>query len=155
MDTGAYPDAPDSVVKPLKLSHGTCMVGDLKRSRKFYREFLGLEVVRHGERAMMFRLGTRMHVVCVEFPPEKLWSMHVLHHWGIDVASHEEVDRAYEAAKAEQAKWGLKKVQKPVLQHGVYSFYLQDFDHNWWEIQYAPNQHEAAFARGDIVDMDG
>jgi len=155
MDSGTHPDKPNSVIKPFKLSHGTCMVGDLKRSRKFYREFLGLEVVRHGERSMMFRLGTGMHVVCVEFPPEKLWNMHVMHHWGVDVETRAAVDAAYESAKLEAEKWGLKKVQKPVEQHGVYSFYIQDFDNNWWEIQHAPHQHEANFARGDIVNMDG
>ena len=154
MDTGTIAAKPDSAIKPFKLSHGTLMCGDLKRSRKFYREFLGLEVVRHGERAMMLRLNTGMHVVCVEFPPEKLWNMHVLHHWGIDVASKAEVDAAYEAAKAQAEEWGIKKIQRPGGQHDVYSFYIQDLDNNWWEIQHAPEQHDANFARGDIVDMD-
>ena len=154
MDTGTLAAKPDSVIKPQKLSHGTCMVGDLKRSRKFYREFLGLDVVRHGERSMMFRLNTGMHVVAVELGPDKLWDMHVMHHWGVDVESREAVDAAYEAAKAQQEKWGIKKVQKPVMQHGVYSFYIQDLDNNWWEIQHAHEQHERCFARGDIVNMD-
>ncbi len=28
----------------------------------------------------------------------------------------------------------LKKITKPVLQHGTYSFYMVDQDDNWWEI---------------------
>jgi predicted lactoylglutathione lyase len=32
-----------------------------------------------------------------------------------------------------------------VAQHGVYSFYLQDLDNNWWEIQCCPVEHEDYF----------
>lgn len=156
MDTGTGASVcpkKDSVVKPYKLSHGTLMCGDMKKSRKFYEEFLGLEVVRHAPPAMMFRLATGMHVVCVECNPEKLANMHVLHHWGIDVATKEEVDDGYMKAVETKDMYGMKKVMKPVMQHGVYSFYLQDLDNNWWEVQHAPRQHEECFAKGDVVDM--
>lgn len=143
----------DSSVKPSKLSHGTLMCGDMKKSRQFYEEFLGLEVVRHAKPAMMFRLATGMHVVAVECSPDKLWDMHVLHHWGVDVATKEEVDAAYKKAHEQKDKYSIRKIVKPVMQHGVYSFYLQDLDKNWWEIQYAPNQHEECFERGDVMPM--
>ena len=39
-------------------------------------------------------------------------------------------------------------------QHGVYSFYLQDMDLNWWEVQYAPNQHDDCFNAGDIIPWE-
>jgi catechol 2,3-dioxygenase-like lactoylglutathione lyase family enzyme len=157
MDTGRTPTAvmprKDSIIKPYKLSHGTLMCGDLQKSRQFYEEFLGLEVVRHTKPAMMFRLATGMHVVAVECSPDKLWDMHVLHHWGIDVATPEEVDEAHKKAQEHREKYGIRKLTKPINQHGVYSFYLQDRDKNWWEIQYAPHQHEACFARGDVISM--
>jgi catechol 2,3-dioxygenase-like lactoylglutathione lyase family enzyme len=157
MDTRIAPTATtpkkDSMVKPYKLSHGTLMCGDMKKSRQFYEEFLGLEVVRHTKPAMMFRLTTGMHVVAVECSPDKLWDMHVLHHWGVDVATKEEVDEAYKKAQEHRETYGIRKITKPINQHGVYSFYLQDLDKNWWEIQYAPNQHEACFARGDVMPM--
>jgi catechol 2,3-dioxygenase-like lactoylglutathione lyase family enzyme len=142
-----------SILNTTRLSHGTCMVANLKDSRKFYEEFLGLEVVRHGERSMMFRLGTGMHVVCVETKPERLWDMHVLHHWGVDLESREEVDAAHRKAVEFKEAYGIRKIQRPVDQHGVYSFYLQDRDKNWWEIQHADHQNERAFARGDVYPM--
>ena len=158
MDTGTAPAATtpknDSIVKPYKLSHGTLMCCDMKKSRQFYEEFLGLEVVRHAKPAMMFRLATGMHVVAVECSPDKLWDMHVLHHWGVDVATKEEVDEAYKNAQEQKDKYGIRKIMKPVMQHGVYSFYIQDLDKNWWEIQYAPNQHEECFERGDVMPME-
>ena len=44
----------------------------------------------------------------------------------------------------------------PVVdQHGVYSFYMEDLDHNWWEIQYYPGfQNEDLFDFGDRFSMD-
>jgi catechol 2,3-dioxygenase-like lactoylglutathione lyase family enzyme len=143
----------DSIVKPQRLSHGTLLCADMKRTRRFYEEFLGLEVVRHGPSAMMFRLNTGMHIVCVECGPDKLWEMHVLHHWGVDVGTQEDVDEAHRNAMKYKDEYGIKKIMKPVMQHGAYSFYLQDLDNNWWEIQCAPIDHETYFARGDVVDM--
>ena len=150
MDTGSAPKK-DSIVKPYKLSHGTLMCGDLQKTRQFYEEFLGLEVVRHAEPAMMFRLATGMHVVAVKRSPNQLPDMHVLTHWGVDVATAEEVDDAHQKAQEHQETYGIRKLTKPLNQHGVYSFYLQDRDKNWWEIQYAPRQHEACFERGDVI----
>lgn len=141
-----------SIVPSTVLSHGTLMCRDMAKSRKFYTEFLGLEVVRHGKPAMMFRLGTGMHVVAVE--SSKLADMHVLHHWGVDVSSSEEVDEAHANALEYQDEYGIQKVLNVTDQHGVYSFYLRDLDNNWWEVQYAPNQHEACFGAGDVIPMD-
>jgi catechol 2,3-dioxygenase-like lactoylglutathione lyase family enzyme len=159
MDTLAADNSPTaprktSVLNTTRLSHGTCMVANLKESRRFYEEFLGLEVVRHGERSMMFRLGTGMHVVCVELPEERLWDMHMLHHWGVDLATREEVDEAHRKALELKEVYGLRKIQRPVQQHGVYSFYMQDRDKNWWEVQHAHQQNERSFARGDVYPMD-
>lgn len=141
------------IIKSQRLSHGTLLCADMKKTRRFYEDFLGLEVVRHVPAAMMFRLSTGLHVVCVECGPDKLWEMHVLHHWGIDVRTREEVDEAHRNALDLKDEYGIRKIKKPVMQHGVYSFYLQDLDLNWWEIQCAPTDHEELFASGDIADV--
>jgi len=141
------------VVSARRLSHGTLMCADRARTRRFYQEFLGLDVVVHSKNSMMLRLGTGLHVVCVEVSPEKLWNLHVLHHWGLDVETRAEVDRAYRDALALQQEYGIKKVMKPTLQHRVYSFYLQDLDGNWWEIQHAERHHDDYFAQGDVMEL--
>jgi predicted lactoylglutathione lyase len=142
----------DSVVPSYFLSHGTLCVRDLEKTRKFYEEFLGLEVVRHCKPAMCFRLNTLMRIVCVEVktPPP----MDVMTHWGLDVPTREDVDRAHEKALELKDHYGIQKVMKPHLQHGVYAFYMQDCDNNWWEIQHtAEEQTDAFFARGDRPDL--
>ena len=79
----------------------------------------------------------------------------MLNHWGIDVESREKVDEAYQNALKYQETYKIRQVLKPVAQHGVYSFYLEDLDHNWWEVQYIPGfQHEDMFDFGDRFSME-
>ena len=82
-----------SVVKPYVMSHGTMEVYSPKESRKFYEEFLGLECVRHAKPAMVVRCGLKFHIVAVEVG-NAVHPVNVLNHWGIDVTSKEEVDKA-------------------------------------------------------------
>ena len=141
-----------SVVKPMLLSHGTLMCKDLARSRRFYEEFLGLEVVRHARPAMMLRLNTGMYVVAVCIG-ENVPKQHVLTHWGLNVATREGVDRAHAEAHRLKEEYGIQKINKVLERHGAYGFYFQDLDNNWWEIQHEPRAIDDFFGRGDIVDM--
>ena len=148
------PKNQNSVVKPYVLSHGTLESYSLKASRRFYEDFLGLECVRHGKSSMAIRCGLKFHIICVEVG-EALKPVHLLNHWGIDVQSDAEVDRCYQEAVNGRERWGIRQVTQPVRQHGVYSFYLVDLDHNWWEIQsYGGFQHDDMFDFGDQFSMD-
>ena len=140
------------VVRPMLLSHGTLMCKDLARSRRFYEEFLGLEVVRHARPAMMLRLKTGMYVVAVCIG-ENVPNQHVLTHWGLNVASREEVDRAHADAVRLKDVYGIQKINKVLARHGAYGFYFQDLDNNWWEIQHEPRAIGDFFDKGDVVDM--
>ena len=148
------PDNTASVVKPYVMSHGTMECRSLKDSRTFYEEFLGLQCVRHAKPAMVVRCGMKFHIVAVEVG-ENIHPVNVLNHWGVDVGSQAEVDRVHKEAKANQAKYKIRQVLDVVNQHGVYSFYLEDLDHNWWEIQhYDGFQHDDMFEFGDRFSMD-
>jgi catechol 2,3-dioxygenase-like lactoylglutathione lyase family enzyme len=143
-----------SIVKPYVLSHGTMECYSLKESRKFYEEFLGLECVRHAKPAMVVRCGLKFHIVAVEVGTA-VHPQNVLNHWGMDVGSKEEVDKAHAAALKYKDQYKIRQVLPVVMQHGVYSFYLEDLDHNWWEIQHYPGfQHEDFFDFGDRFSME-
>ncbi len=114
------------------LSHGTLESRDLDFSRKFYEEFLGLEVVQTSKISLMVRLGGQ-HCIAVVYT-KRPSEMGLLNHNGLDVDTQEDVDAAYDIAVAEAEKWNLHKITKPVLQHGTYSFYFWDADDNCWEI---------------------
>ena len=139
-----------SVLRPYVLGHGTLECFDLKASRRFYEEFLGLECVHHAISALAVRLGMAFHIVCVEVG-DQIHPCHVLNHWGLDVTSREEVDQAHAKALEYKETYGIRQVLDATEMHGVYSFYMEDLDHNWWEIQYYENgfQHADYFDFGD------
>ena len=154
VDGIADPTNEKSIVKPYVLSHGTMECYSLKESRRFYEEFLGLEVrapceagdggalrseVPHRRR----RGGRAVH------------PQNVLNHWGMDVGSRQAVDEAHDNALKYKEKYKIRQVLPVVDQHGVYSFYMEDLDHNWWEIQHYPGfANQDLFDFGDRFSMD-
>jgi len=156
IEDAAFPPRNErGVVKPLLLSHGTTECCDMRATRRFYEEFLGLECVRHAPTAMAVRCGMKWHIVCLEAGVKSDYS-NVHTHWGLDVRTQEEVDAAWKAAHAMADKYGIGQITEPLWNHGVYSFYLEDLDRNWWEIQYYPDfQHDDMFDFGDRFPMDG
>lgn len=147
--------ARESIVKPFCMSHGTLECYDMRKTRRFYEEFLGLECVRHAKPAMAVRLGQRFHVVCVEVG-DQLKPVNLLNHWGVDVPTREDVDQAHRNALKHKEEYGIRAVLPPKDSHGVYSFYMQDLDQNWWEIQCYDNgfQHDDMFDFGDRFAME-
>ena len=148
----ARPADRSSIVNPVQLTHGTLMCRDMAATRRFYEEFLGLEVVRHAKPAMMLRLASNMYVVCVCIG-DRLPNQHVLTHWGVNVASRAEVDRAHADAVRLKDVYGIQKINKVLERHGAYGFYFQDLDNNWWEIQHEPRAIDDFFDKGDVIDM--
>jgi catechol 2,3-dioxygenase-like lactoylglutathione lyase family enzyme len=146
-DAFVEPHSKPSILKPYVMSHGTLECHELRASRRFYEEFLGLEVVQHGPRSMAVRCGLKFHVICVAVG--EVHPLVYLNHWGLDVRTREEVDQAHALALQHSEKYGIRKVTDPVDQHGVYSFYIEDLDHNWWEIQF----YEAGYQHSDIFDF--
>jgi len=114
------------------LSHGTLECRDIEWSRKFYEEFLGLEVVQTSAISLLIRLGGD-HVIAV-VKSKKVGEMTLLNHNGLDVRTKEEVDAAHRIVTEQADRWKLAKITKPVLQHGTYSFFFWDGDGNCWEI---------------------
>ena len=114
------------------LSHGTLAARDLEFSRRFYEEFLGLEVVRTSHRSLMIRLGGTNTIAVVL--TNKATQMDHLNHNGLDVATRDDVDAAYETVMREKDVWRIGHVTRPVEQHGTYAFFFRDADENVWEI---------------------
>lgn len=154
------PDYKDPVIKPAILSRGTLLTNDIDRARQFYEEFLGLEVADHGEGrilardtdpvALRQRKGNAYWVMDVTKADETV-STNLFKHWGIEVGTQAEVDRVQAYAEEHKDRLGLRTVRSPRIQHGTYSFYLEDFDGNWWEVEARPEVEdtEVVFARGD------
>ena len=135
------------------LSHGTLECSDLQATRRFYEEVLGFDVIQHLKGAMMIRHGSNHTYAVVQTARTR--EMDLLNHNGLDVGSEEEVREAHDLLQSVQQEYGIRKIQKPHLQHGAYSFYFQDLDGNWWEIlANPPGGYSVKFDEPDI-DLTG
>lgn len=123
-------------IKPLLktncLSHGTVECHDLARARRFYEEVLGFEVVQTSKISLMMRHGKGTIIACVE--TRRKTAAGVYSHFGLDVNDKAAVDEAHKLLTGARKEYGIKKITRPLFQHGTYSFYLIDVDDNWWEI---------------------
>lgn len=132
------------------LSHGTLESVDLEKTRQFYEEFLGLEVIKVSNVSLWCRLGGNHIYVVVLVKPERKKPMPFLYHNGIDVENEEAVDECHRTVVRDAAKWGLHKISNPGVQHGTYCFYFYDADENCWEIlANPPGGYTWMFERGD------
>jgi catechol 2,3-dioxygenase-like lactoylglutathione lyase family enzyme len=109
---------------------------DLARSIRFYRDFLGLDVVEPAAHYCMTQDPNGwVRVITVEVG-DQVVPQKVANHHGVTLAGGPEViDTLRARAVACAAEFGIKKVLPATRQHGSYSFYLQDADTNCWELE--------------------
>jgi catechol 2,3-dioxygenase-like lactoylglutathione lyase family enzyme len=136
-------------LKTTFISHGTLGSKNLDATRKFYEEFLGLNVVRTSPVSLMIRLGGN-HVYAVVQTGKKE-RMPRIYHNGLDVVTDADVDDAYRVCVEQAAQWGLHDISKPAERHGTYSFMFWDLDDNAWEILSNPKGgYTWIFEQGDL-----
>lgn len=128
--TSCKTDTP--LIPTVMISHGTLNSLDLQASRRFYEEVFGFEILQQSPVSMLIRKGTSHTYVVVE--TGEPGRMGLLDHNGIDLASRADVDAAYERLIEIKDKYGIKRINPLMFQHGIYSFYFADPDGNWWEI---------------------
>lgn len=139
VNSAAAPQAKQAPALKLKMiSHGTLESTDLDQTRRFYEDFLGLEVIRTSHKSLMVRLGGVQTIAVVKVPVQAD-EQSVRSHNGLDVTTREEVDECYRIVMEQKDKWGLKNIMAPGDLHGSYSFYFSDRDGNWWEILTNPD----------------
>ena len=150
-------------INTISLERGTFLTTDLAAARRLFEEVLDLECVRYAPDALYVRekghrpgeprFGEPYLVLDVREVETIANPQAMLNHWGVFVASQSDVDRAYAALTANMERYGLRKVQKPRAAHGAYSFYFEDRDNNWWEVEHriGKRQYETLRAIGDVV----
>lgn len=150
-------------VKPIRFVKGNMVSTDLAAARRFYEDMLGLECVQTAKDTMLVRdrgaqgegrrAGEHYWVIEVREVEQVSHPQRVLHHWGLDLAAKEDVDRVHQRLEHHREAYGIRTLYKPQFQHGSYAFYLQDRDFNWWEFQFVPpsRSRRNLIARGDVV----
>ncbi len=124
----------DSIIPAGPISYVTLECRDLAASLRFYRDFLGLDVEPRG-RYFFTRGNGGVNAIVVE-RGDAVLEQTVMNHHGITIWTEgAKIDELHAAAEARKDEFGIRKINRAVNQHGSYSFYLQDADTNWWEIE--------------------
>jgi len=107
----------------------------LEDTMSFYQEFLGIDAERRGPRYFLSRGNGGVNVIVVEVGAEIL-EQGVMNHHGITLRAEQEmIDKLHAAAEEHKDRFRIGKIMGATHQHGSYSFYMQDLDSNWWEIE--------------------
>jgi catechol 2,3-dioxygenase-like lactoylglutathione lyase family enzyme len=124
-----------SIVPAGPISYVTLECYDLVATERFYREFLGIDVERGGPGYLLSRGNGGVNLIVVEVG-DKLTPQTVMNHHGITLWTDDDhINRLRALATEQTERYGIKKIMPAVNQHGSYSFYMQDLDTNWWEIE--------------------
>ncbi len=119
------------------LSHGTLGMEDLEKSTRFFREFLGIDVVRTSNISLAIRLGSNTSIACVAMG-KKIWEAEregkEHSHFGLDVPTPEDVDEAHRLALKYKDVYEIRDVGDIVETDTGKSFMLEDLNNNYWEI---------------------
>ena len=135
MEIPADAEPRNSIVPAGPISYVMLECKKLDDTMRFYREFLGVDVERRGPRSFTSRGNGGVNVIVVEVG-DRLLEQTVMNHHGITLWTEQAViDRLQAAAEQEKERFGIRRVMKATHQHGSYSFYMEDLDTNWWEIE--------------------
>lgn len=119
------------------LSHGTVLMDDLDVARRFYEEFLGLEVVKTSKISLAIRLNSDTSVACVALskivrrPGREYLRFYNI---GLTVGDAADVARARELALQHKESYEMRAVGDMVEEQGRVSFLIEDRDGNFWQI---------------------
>lgn len=137
LNTQDYNSHRSAVLDLNLMSHMTCEVIDLVRSRELYEELFGFEMVQLGPKRLLARLNSVVVVDVIETDtPLREHKMH--NHIGFDVAGPAIVDAAREVIVENQDRFGFDVIHKISGSHGTYGFTFSDLDHNAWQIEDYP-----------------
>ena len=120
---------------PQALTHGTLENDDLEMSERFYREVLGLEVVKLWPSSSYVKHSeTPWYVVCIRAQNPNRRRLSPYQRFTIAVASPDRVHEAYRSFECNRETWKIIQLEGLTEPQGATSFLFADLNGNWWEI---------------------
>jgi catechol 2,3-dioxygenase-like lactoylglutathione lyase family enzyme len=120
---------------PQALTHGTLENDDLAASEQFYREALGLEVVKLWPSSCYVKhSNTPWYVVCIRAQNPNRRRLSPYQRFTIAVASPDAVYQAHRSFESNRDLWQLSQLNEIKESDGTASFLFADQNVNWWEI---------------------
>ncbi len=120
---------------PQALTHGTLENEDLEASERFYREVLGLEVVKLWPSSCYIKHpATPWYVVCIQALKQNRQRLSRYQRFTLAVDSVDSVHDAYRSFETNRRAWKIKDLEKVEANGEDASFLFSDLNGNWWEI---------------------
>ncbi len=120
---------------PQALTHGTLENEDLEASERFYREVLGLEVVKLWPSSCYIKHpATPWYVVCIQALKQNRQHLSRYQRFTLAVDSVDAVHDAYRSFEANRQAWKIKDLEKVEASGEDAAFLFSDLNGNWWEI---------------------
>lgn len=145
---------PQALIQNETLSHGTVECTDMVATRRFYTDFLGLDIHRPVREAQYLYRGGPWTVVCVCVDGGEAKDQAQDNRFKLAVDSPEEVDEAHAAALAARDEYGIRRIEDAAETDGHRAFRLQDLNYTWWEIiNIDQGYYDALFDAGDMTPI--
>jgi catechol 2,3-dioxygenase-like lactoylglutathione lyase family enzyme len=120
---------------PQALTHGTLENDDLEASERFYREALGLEVVKLWPSSCYVKHpDTPWYIVCIQTQNPNRPRLSRFQRFTIALESPSAVHDAHRTFTTKRDPWKLRALEDVQKSNDSASFLFADLNGNWWEI---------------------
>ena len=120
---------------PQALTHGTLENDDLAASEQFYREALGLEVVKLWPSSCYVKHpDTPWYVVCIKAQNVNRRMLSRFQRFTIALGSRSEIHEAHREFTVNREDWRLRCLEELCESRDGATFQFADLNGNWWEI---------------------
>ena len=123
------------MIKPKALSATHMECRDLKETIPVLTDLLAFEKISEGSGEATLKHPNTDWLLVVHEAGREAPAKQMHNHWGVRVATNQEVDAAYEYLAAHKEQYGLQQIGKPHYNHGSYSVYFLEPGTNGWEIE--------------------
>lgn len=118
---------------PQAFTHGTLQCDDIERSRRFYTEVLGLEILAGFNNAQYIKHASApWYIVVLKRSPRQYLAP--VNRFTLQVESSAEVAQAYNEFAANGPGLGITELRDLETANGRTNFIFADADKNWWEL---------------------
>jgi len=118
---------------PQAFTHGTLQCDDVERSRRFYTEVLGLEIVAGFNAAQYIKHpASPWYIVVLKRSPRQY--LKPVNRFTLAMATSAEVEQAHREFDAKGSAIGITELRELDKSDGKANFIFSDLDKNWWEL---------------------
>jgi hypothetical protein len=143
-----------SIIQPNGLIYGHSECRYLDETLPVLTKVLALDIIERRDREAVLKHPNTGWKLIVHEGGRAAKDKPERNHYGVRVATNNEVDNAYRYLLANKQTLGLKKVVKRKERAGSYSMFFVEPGGNYWEIESYEKSAESRIARRDCLSLE-